>query len=78
MQAVGSRDRVRTRFERDERPRRQGSLEGRQVRPKGPTLEQRIAGTWSRLVQEGTAECPVCASSLRAAFPCDGCGADLS
>ncbi|HYH62487.1 MAG TPA: hypothetical protein VD766_11530 [Solirubrobacterales bacterium] len=78
MSVAPSRDRVRFQFERTERPRRPGSLEAREVRPKGPTLEERIAGTWLRLVEDGTAECPVCASALRAAIPCDGCGADLS
>jgi hypothetical protein len=78
MPAAGSRDRVRSPFEPGERPRRLGNLEARQIRPTGPTLEERISGTWSRLVEHGTAECPVCGSSLRAARPCDGCGADLS
>jgi len=78
MPAAGSRDRVRSPFERGERSRRLGSLEARQIRPKDPTLEERIAGTWSRLVEGEVAQCPVCASALRPAFPCDGCGADLS
>lgn len=78
MSAASSRDRTRVSFERTERPRRLGALETRQIRPKGPTLEGRIAGTWSRLLEAGEAECPVCASTLRAAFPCDSCGADLS
>jgi len=78
MAVATSRDRARVSFERPERPLRLGALEARQVRPKGPTLEGRVAGIWSRLVEDGEAECPVCARTLRAAFPCESCGADLS
>jgi hypothetical protein len=46
--------------------------------PGAPTLDERISSTWSGLVSDGTAECPVCSGDIHAAEPCTGCGSELS
>jgi hypothetical protein len=63
----------------EERPRILGRLEVRRLAEPGrATLSDRIAATWTRLVDEGVAECPVCASELRAGSGCSSCGSVLS
>ena len=46
--------------------------------PGVPTLDERISSTWSGLVSQGTAACPVCDSSVHAAEACPACGSELS
>jgi tRNA(Ile2) C34 agmatinyltransferase TiaS len=46
--------------------------------PAGSTLEDVVLGAWEDLVAGGSAECPVCGGSMRAAGGCSGCGSDLS
>ena len=63
----------------NDRPRRFEHLEARQMfEPGAPTLDERISSAWSGLVGRGSAECPVCAGTMRAAQPCAGCGSELS
>ncbi len=79
MPAITPRERSRVAFERDRRPRRLGSPEVRQLsQPRRPTLDERISATWSGLVENGSAECPLCNGELRAADGCTGCGSQLS
>lgn len=47
------------------------------LEPGRRTLEEAISGAWSELVAEGTAECPVCRGTMRAASGCETCGAEL-
>jgi len=77
MPAVIPKDRQR--FSVHDRPRRFGHLDARQMfDPGAPTLDERISSTWAGLVSSGSAECPVCASRVRAGQPCAGCGSELS
>ena len=46
--------------------------------PGRATLEDRINGLWTSLVETGTADCPVCAAELAAGRPCGNCGSELS
>ncbi len=47
--------------------------------PGARTLDERISSTWSGLVSEGAAECPVCSSRMRAAAArARSCGSELS
>jgi hypothetical protein len=46
--------------------------------PGRPTLDDRIADLWARLVADGTAECPVCGGEMAAGAPCASCGSELS
>jgi hypothetical protein len=79
MRSVAPRDRLALKPERDVRPRRFAGLETRRFsHPSGPTLDARIAQTWSTLVECGTVQCPVCEKQLQAAQPCPGCGSELS
>lgn len=79
MPGITQRERSRNAFERDTRPRRIGSLEARQLsQPRRSTLAERISATWAGLVEDGSAECPVCDGELRAAHGCTVCGAQLS
>jgi len=58
-----------------------GSAEPRIKRlfdPQGPTLEDRILGSWDELVAGGRTECPVCGGSMSAAGGCGSCGSELS
>ena len=51
------------------------------VRPSEPgrgTLEDRIKAVWTRLVAEGTSDCPVCHEEMVAGVPCESCGSELS
>ena len=78
MPAVAPRDKLRN-FPGTGRPRRFGHPQACQpFEPGAPTLDERISTTWAGLVSSGTAECPVCATRLRAAQPCSGCGSELS
>lgn len=79
MPAVSTRARSRSFPGQSERPRRFQHLEARRMfEPGVPTLDERITATWSVLVSQGTAECPVCAGRLHAAQACLGCGSELS
>ena len=79
MAGVATRDTSRSLSAAGERPRRFGHLDARQIFGSGaPTLDERISSTWSVLVSEGAAECPVCAERLHAAGACPGCGSELS
>ena len=78
MPAAVPKDRQRERLGY-ERRRRFGHLEARRMfEPGAPTLDERISSTWSSLLGSGSAECPVCATRVRAAEPCSGCGSKLS
>ena len=46
--------------------------------PGGTTLEDSILGVWEDLVDEGRAQCPVCAGAMEVTGGCEGCGAELS
>jgi hypothetical protein len=80
MPAVAPKDRARRALPgQSERPRRFGHLEARQLFESGvPTLDERISATWSRLVRDGVATCPVCEGRIDAGQPCRGCGSELS
>ena len=78
MASVSQKERQRL-FPGNDRPRRFQHLDARQMfEPGARTLDERISATWSGLVSVGTAECPVCASRMRAAESCPGCGSELS
>ena len=78
MPAVARQDKQRL-FPSNDRPRRFSHLEARQMfEPGAATLDERVSSLWSGLVDEGTAECPVCAQRMRATEPCAGCGSELS
>ena len=78
MPAVAPRDRSRP-LPGGERRRRFEHLESRRMtEPGASTLDERISATWSVLVSEGEAGCPVCTTPIRAAEACDGCGSELS
>jgi len=51
---------------------------GRAFEPGRPTLDDRITAVWTRLVDAGKAECPVCGDELHAGRACGGCGSELS
>jgi hypothetical protein len=71
--------REQLRFPGNNRPRRFEHLELRRMPEPGvPTLDERIASTWSALVENGVSECPVCAGPVRAAARCFRCGSELS
>ena len=57
---------------------RRAALACLEPEPGGATLADRIAILWSELVEEGTAECPVCGSEMSAAQACNDCGSELS
>jgi len=46
--------------------------------PGRATLEDRITGLWSQLVEAGAGECPVCGEGIAAGRACGGCGSELS
>jgi hypothetical protein len=46
--------------------------------PGGPTLEDRVLGSWDGLVANGSVECLVCGGSMSAAGGCPDCGSELS
>ena len=46
--------------------------------PGRATLEDRITALWTRLVETGTAACPVCSAEFAAGGPCGGCGCELT
>ena len=46
--------------------------------PGRATLEDRITGLWTQLVEAGAGECPVCGHGIAAGRACDGCGSELS
>ena len=46
--------------------------------PGRATLDDRITALWGRLVEDGTADCPVCGDEIVAARPCHGCGSELT
>jgi hypothetical protein len=37
-----------------------------------------MTALWMRLVEQGTADCPVCGEEITAAQECAGCGSELS
>ena len=79
MPATAHRESSRGLLIGNERPRRFGHLEARQMfEPGARTLDERISSTWSSLVSEGAAECPVCSSRMLAAHQCSACGSELS
>ena len=79
MPATAPRDSTRGFVAPSDRPRRFGRLEARRMsEPGARTLDERISSTWSALVSEGVAECPVCSSRVRAAHECGSCGSELS
>jgi hypothetical protein len=79
MPAIAHRDSSRGLPVRNERPRRFQHLEARQMfEPGARTLDERISSTWSTLVSEGAADCPVCSSRMLAAHQCGTCGSELS
>jgi hypothetical protein len=79
MPAIAPRDTARGFPAREARPRRMQRLEAhRMFEPGARTLDERISATWSSLVSEGAADCPVCSSRVRAAHQCDNCGSELS
>ena len=46
--------------------------------PGRATLDDRIATLWTQLVEQGTADCPVCGTEITAGRPCGDCGSELS
>jgi hypothetical protein len=79
MPATAPRESSRGYPARNARPRLFQHLEARQMsEPGARTLDERISSTWSVLVSEGTADCPVCASRIRAAQSCVTCGSELT
>ena len=46
--------------------------------PGRATLDDRITALWSRLIEAGSADCPVCGDEITAGRPCGGCGSELS
>jgi hypothetical protein len=46
-------------------------------KPGSATLDDRITGLWSRLIESGVAECPVCGEEIAAGRPCGSCGSEL-
>jgi hypothetical protein len=75
--AVTTTSHVRPHAGREQRgqPRRQTAC---RPEPGRATLDDRISALWTRLVADGTAECPVCGDELAADRPCTGCGSELS
>jgi hypothetical protein len=51
---------------------------GRLFEPGRATLDDRVTALWGRLVESGTADCPVCGAEIAAGRPCGGCGSELS
>ena len=79
MRALAPRGKAPALPGRGERVRRFEHQTARQMfEPMSPTLDERISSTWSALVAEGSAECPVCAGQIRAAQTCERCGSELS
>jgi hypothetical protein len=46
--------------------------------PGRATLDDRISALWTRLVETGAGECPVCAADIAAGAPCGRCGSELT
>lgn len=46
--------------------------------PRRVTLDERVAATWRRLVDEGSADCLVCGEETAAGRQCPGCGSELA
>lgn len=79
MPAAVPRSRQRSALFLDDRPRILGTIEPRRFSEPGRlTLEQRIHGTWTQLVEAGAADCPVCAGKLIAGSGCTACGSALT
>lgn len=72
--------RIRAGLGAEERPRR--ALPRRESKrlfePGRATLDDRIVSLWQRLVDSGSAECPVCGDEMVAGRGCRGCGSELS
>jgi hypothetical protein len=51
---------------------------GRRFEPQRATLDDRMTALWSRLVETGEADCPVCGAGITAGRPCGVCGSELS
>jgi hypothetical protein len=62
-------------LERRKLPRRQAV---RLPEPGRATLEERMTSLWTRLVETGAAECPVCDGEIAAGRPCGACGSELT
>ena len=62
-------------LERRKLPRRQAV---RLPEPGRATLEDRMTSLWTRLVETGAAECPVCDAEVAAGRPCESCGSELT
>ena len=56
-------------------PRRQAAP---QFEPGRATLDDRIAALWTQLIEQGTADCPVCGAEMTAGRPCGDCGSELT
>ena len=65
----------RPRAAREPSLRRDG---GCRPEPGRATLDDRISAVWTRLVEAGDADCPVCAATLAAGRPCGNCGSQLT
>jgi hypothetical protein len=50
----------------------------RRPKPGRATLDDRVTALWSRLVEQGTADCPVCRAEMTAGAPCGSCGSELT
>jgi len=60
---------------------RRGLSRRRAVRlfePGRATLDDRISALWQQLVEHGTADCPVCGTTVHAGRECGGCGSELA
>jgi hypothetical protein len=51
---------------------------GCQPEPGRATLDDRITAVWTRLVETGEAECPVCTAGIATGRPCGACGSELT
>jgi hypothetical protein len=66
---------ARPRAGRERSLRREGAC---RPEPGRATLDDRISAVWTRLVEAGEADCPVCASTVAAGRPCGECGSELT
>jgi hypothetical protein len=46
--------------------------------PGRATLDDRVSALWTRLIETGEGECPVCAAAIVARRPCGECGSELT
>jgi hypothetical protein len=62
---------------RERRPLGHGDR-ARRFEPGRATLDDRVTALWGRLVESGSADCPVCGAEIAAGRPCDDCGSELT